>query len=74
LPEITLGLADDDPAGEDALEPFCTTCGNWHDAGLAQSRRHASVQVIVIHRQEVRPMSAASAVGAPPQSTIARLR
>ena len=29
---------------------------------------------IVIHRQEVRPMNAVSAVGAPLQSTIARLR
>jgi hypothetical protein len=27
LPEITLGPADDHPADEDALEPFCTTCG-----------------------------------------------
>jgi hypothetical protein len=29
---------------------------------------------VVIHRQEVRPMNAGSAVGAPLQSTIARLR
>jgi len=29
---------------------------------------------IVIHRQEVSPMNAVSAVGAPLQSTIARLR
>jgi hypothetical protein len=34
----------------------------------------ASVSAIVIHRQEVRPMNAISAVGAPLQSTIARLR
>jgi hypothetical protein len=34
-------------------------------------RRHASVLAIVIHRQEVRPMNAVSAVGAPLQSTIA---
>ena len=34
----------------------------------------ASVPAIVIYRQEVRPMYAVSAVGAPPQSTIARLR
>ena len=37
-------------------------------------RRRASVPAIVIHRQEVRPMNAVSAVGAPLQSTIARLR
>ena len=34
----------------------------------------ASVLAIVIHRQEVSPMNAVSAVGAPLQSTIARLR
>jgi hypothetical protein len=34
----------------------------------------ASVPVIVSYRQEVRPMNAASAVGAPLPSTIARLR
>jgi hypothetical protein len=27
LPEITPCPADDHPVGEDALEPFCTTCG-----------------------------------------------
>jgi hypothetical protein len=37
-------------------------------------RRRASVVVIVIHRREVRPMNAVSAVGAPLPSTIARLR
>ena len=37
-------------------------------------RRRASILAIVIHRQEVRPMNAVSAVGAPLQSTIARLR
>ena len=37
-------------------------------------RRRASVVAIVIHRQEVSPMNAVSAVGAPLQSTIARLR
>ncbi len=36
--------------------------------------RRASVLAIVIHRQEVRPVNAVSAVGAPLQSTIARLR
>jgi hypothetical protein len=36
--------------------------------------RRASVRAIVIYRQEVRPMNAVSAVGAPLQSTIARLR
>jgi hypothetical protein len=42
---------------------------------IAHSRRRcASVLVIVIHRQEVSPMNAVSAVGAPLQSTIARLR
>jgi hypothetical protein len=34
----------------------------------------ASVPVIVIYRQEVRPMNAVSAVGALLQFTIARLR
>ncbi len=34
----------------------------------------ANVLAIVIHRQEVRPMNAVSAVGAPLQFTIARLR
>ena len=33
----------------------------------------ASVAAIVTRRQEVRPMNAVSAVGAPLQSTIARL-
>ena len=36
--------------------------------------RRANVLAIVIHRQEVSPMNAVSAVGAPLQSTIARLR
>ena len=36
-------------------------------------RRRASVPAIVIRRQEVRPMNAVSTVGAPLQSTIARL-
>jgi hypothetical protein len=34
----------------------------------------ASIPAIVIYRQEVRPMYAVSAVGAPLQSTIERLR
>ena len=34
----------------------------------------ASVPAIVIHRQEVSPMNAVSAVGAPLQSTVTRLR
>jgi hypothetical protein len=42
---------------------------------MAHSRRgRASVLVIVIYRQEVRPMNAVSTVGAPLQSTIPRLR
>ncbi len=36
-------------------------------------RRRASVLAIVTRWQEVRPMNAVSALGAPPQSTIARL-
>jgi hypothetical protein len=36
--------------------------------------RPANIPAIVIYRQEVRPMYAISAVGAPLQSTIARLR
>jgi len=34
----------------------------------------AIIPVTVIHRQEVRPMNAVSVMGAPLQSTIARLR
>ena len=42
---------------------------------IAHSRRRcASVWAIVTRRQEVRPMNAASAMGAPLQSTIPRLR
>jgi hypothetical protein len=42
---------------------------------IAHSRLwRASVFAIVARRQEVRPMNAVSAVGAPLQSTIARLR
>ena len=40
----------------------------------ATRRRRANVLAIVIHRLEVSPMNAVSAVGAPLQSTIARLR
>jgi hypothetical protein len=41
---------------------------------IAHGVRRARVPAIVIHRQEVRPMNAVSTVGAPLQSTIARLR
>jgi len=41
--------------------------------GVAVGGR-ARVPLIVIYQQEVSPMSAASAVGAPLQFTIARLR
>jgi hypothetical protein len=37
-------------------------------------RRRASILAIVIHRQEVRPMNAVSAVGAPLQSTAVARR
>jgi hypothetical protein len=47
---------------------------NRHDADGAPRRGRASVSVIVIYRQEVSPMNAVSAVGAPLQFTIARLR
>jgi hypothetical protein len=47
--------------------------GNRHDADCAPRRRRANFLAIVIHRQEVSPMNAVSAVGAPLQSTIARL-
>jgi len=40
----------------------------------APRRERATVPAIVTDEQEVRPMNAVSAVGAPPQSTIARLR
>jgi hypothetical protein len=42
--------------------------------GCAARYRCVIVPAIVIHRQEVRPMNAVSAVGAPLPSTIARLR
>jgi hypothetical protein len=42
--------------------------------GCAPRRRRANVPAIVINRQEVSPMNAVSAVGAPLPSTIARLR
>jgi hypothetical protein len=48
--------------------------GNRRNADGAPRRRSVSVQAIVIYRQEVRPMDAVSAVGAPLQCTIARLR
>jgi hypothetical protein len=48
--------------------------GNRHDADGAPRRGRASVSVIVIYRQEVSPMNAGSAVGAPLQFTIARRR
>jgi Na+-translocating ferredoxin:NAD+ oxidoreductase RnfC subunit len=53
---------------------FDSDTANRHDAGRAPRRRCASVYAIVIHRQEVSPMDAVSAVGASLQSTIARLR
>ena len=43
-------------------------------AGWADLARRANVPLIVIHRQEVTPMNAISAVGAPLHGTIARLR
>ena len=46
----------------------------YSTAPTAHGNRRANVLAIVIHRQEVRPMYAVSAVGAPLQSTIARLR
>ena len=48
--------------------------GNRGNADGAPRRRSGSVLAIVIYRQEVRPMYAGSAVGAPLQCTIARLR
>ena len=49
-----------------------TATGVMQDAQRVAGR--ASVLAIVIHRQEVSPMNAVSAVGAPLQCTIARLR
>jgi len=43
------------------------------NADGAPRRRSVSIPAIVIYRQEVRPMYAGSAVGAPLQSTISRL-
>jgi hypothetical protein len=44
------------------------------DADCAPRRGCAIILVIVIHRQEVRPMYAVSVMGAPLQGRIARLR
>jgi hypothetical protein len=48
--------------------------GNRLDADCAPRRGCAIIPMIAIHRQEVRPMYAASVIGAPLQDTIARLR
>jgi hypothetical protein len=48
--------------------------GNRLDADCAPRRGCAIIPVIVIHRQEVRPMCAVPVMGAPLQGTIARLR
>ena len=48
------------------------TCGLM-PTDCVLGRRRANVLAIVTHRQEVRPMNAVSALGAPLQSTIARL-
>lgn len=40
----------------------------------ASRRERVSILAIVIYRQEVSPMNAVPAVGAPLQSTITRLR
>jgi hypothetical protein len=53
---------------------FASDTATGVDPGCAPRRRCAIVPVIVIHRQEVSPMNAVSAVGAPLPSTIARLR
>jgi hypothetical protein len=45
-----------------------------HDADYTLRCERANVVAIVIYRQEVSPVNAVSAVGAPLQSTIARLR
>jgi hypothetical protein len=44
------------------------------DSDCAPRRGCAIIPVIVIHRQEVRPMYAVSVMGAPLQRTIPRLR
>jgi hypothetical protein len=69
------------------LSGWLPVCGPITDEGVAfdsdtatgmmpaaQRRRRANVLAIVTYRQEVSPMNAVSAVGAPLQSTIARLR
>jgi hypothetical protein len=55
--------------------PAATVAGHLpvHRPNVHSRRRCASFSVIATHRQEVRPMNAVSALGAPPQSTIARL-
>jgi hypothetical protein len=55
-------------------DAFDRDTANRRNADGAPRRRSVSVQAIVIYRQEVRPMDAVSAVGAPLQCTIARLR
>jgi hypothetical protein len=47
---------------------------NQLDTDCAPRRWCGIIPVIVIHRQEVRPMNAVSAMGAPPQSAISRLK
>jgi hypothetical protein len=47
---------------------------NRLDADCAPRRGCEIIPVIVIHRQEVRPMYAVSVMGAPLQGRIARLR
>jgi len=66
------------PKATRARSPMPIRDADGHSWGFitdrAACRRCASVPAIVIHRQEVSPMNAVSAVGAPLQCTIARLR
>jgi hypothetical protein len=84
---VPAGLLDDFPGclvhratvGREMLPyrpgDLCTDrSGHTAPNSKARRPRPARIQAIVIYRQEVRPMYAVSAVGAPLQSTIARLR
>ena len=74
MPPHHTTLADEPVAAVPVAGAFDVDTTSGRKADCPPRRGTASVQAIVIYRQEVRPMYAVSAVGAPLQSTIARLR
>jgi len=66
------GLITDEGVAVDGAFDSDTATGTCRFCALRRWR--ASVPVIVIQWEEVRPMNAVSAMGAPLQSTIGRLR